>query len=211
MASAKSIFSRSSRADLNRQDWDGTPQALRSSLNEIRDAYIPTCIPSEYQALGVVICLVFGGDIKEAVHQEVRGYIRSNTTANVTYEEWNGDRLADLILTGILREDMFNGDMRSHLRKAAAMVEEPDIAYAHFQQLVDAIVKRPARKQIARISKAREIYMCLWVLFTSGARSEQCRSALPCERTCGSAGMGIVERDDRQERPRGGRCRYRVQ
>lgn len=154
------------QGDLNRQDWDGTPQALRSSLNEIRDAYIPTCIPSEYQALGVVICLVFGGDIKEAVHQEVRGYIRSNTTANVTYEEWNGDRLADMILTGILREDMFTGDMRSHLRKAAAMVEEPDIAYIHFQQLVDAIVKRPAKKQAARISKAREIYMCLWVLFT---------------------------------------------
>ena len=154
------------QGDLNRQDWDGTPQALRSSLNEIRDAYIPTCIPAEYRNLPVVICLVFGGDIKEAVHQEVRGYIRSNTTPNVTYEEWNGDRLADLILTGILREGMFTGEMRSHLRKAAAMVEDPDIAYAHFQKLVDAIVNRPAKKKAERISKVREIYMCLWVLFT---------------------------------------------
>lgn len=154
------------QGDLNRQDWDGTPQALRSSLNEIRDAYIRTCIPTEYQSLPIVICLVFGGDIKEAVLQEVRGYIHQNTTPTVTYEEWNGDRLADLILTGVLREGMFTGEMRGHLRKAAAMVEDPDIAYAHFQKLVDAIVNRPAKKKAERITKVREIYMCLWVLFT---------------------------------------------
>jgi hypothetical protein len=154
------------QGDLNRQDWDGTPQALRSSLNEIRDAYIPTCIPTEYRNLPVVICLVFGGDIKEAVLQEVRGYIRSNTNPNVTYEEWNGDRLADLILSGILREEMFTGEMRAHLRKAAAMVEDPDIACAHFRKLVDAVVERPSQKKAERITKVREINMCLWVLFT---------------------------------------------
>lgn len=154
------------QGDLNRQDWDGTPQALRSSLNEIRDVYIRTCIPAEYQDLPIVICLVFGGDVKEAVRQAVKGYIDDYTTATVTYEEWNGDRLADLILTGILREGMFTGEMRGHLRKAAAMVEDPDIAYAHFQKLVDAIVNRPAKKKAERITKVREIYMCLWVLFT---------------------------------------------
>ena len=30
------------QGDLTRQSWDGTPQALRSSLNEILDTYIPT-------------------------------------------------------------------------------------------------------------------------------------------------------------------------
>ena len=165
------------QGDLNRADWDGTPQALRSSLNEIRDVYIPNSIPAEHRDLNVVICLVFGGDIKEAVNQEVRGYIRANTTAKITYEEWNGDRLADMILSGILREEMFPDPLRSHLRKAAAMAEEPDIAYKHFRSLIDAVVKRPAKKRdvadekpankrSTRISKVREINMCLWVLFT---------------------------------------------
>ncbi len=154
------------QGDLNRQEWDGTPQALRSSLNEIRDVYIPTHIPAEYRNLKVVICLVFGGDIKEQVQLEVRGYINTNTTANIAYEEWNGDRLADFILSGILREEMFTGPMRSHLRKAAAMVEEPDISYTHFRSLVDAIIKRPTKKKGEDISKVREINMCLWVLFT---------------------------------------------
>lgn len=154
------------QGDLGRADWDGTPQALRASLNEIRDAYIRTSIPSEYRHLSIVICLVLGGDIKEAVRLEVEGYIADNTTPIVSYEQWNGDRLADLILRGILREEMFPDPMRSHLRKAVAMVEEPDIAYSHFRSLIDAIVARPATTQAARITKVREINICLWILFT---------------------------------------------
>ena len=42
------------QGNLTRQDWDGTPQALRSSLNEIQDAYIPSRIPKRYQNLPVV-------------------------------------------------------------------------------------------------------------------------------------------------------------
>ena len=53
------------QGDLTRQSWDGTPQALRSSLNEILDTYIPTKIPKRYQKLKIVICLVFGGDMQE--------------------------------------------------------------------------------------------------------------------------------------------------
>src|SRR6185503_18547537 len=33
------------QGDLTRQSWDGSPQALRSSLNQIRDNYIRTKIP----------------------------------------------------------------------------------------------------------------------------------------------------------------------
>ena len=36
------------QGDLTRQEWDGTPQALRPSLNEIIDGYIPSRIPTEY-------------------------------------------------------------------------------------------------------------------------------------------------------------------
>src|SRR6476646_8466935 len=37
--------------DLTRQEWDGTSQKLRSSLNEIIDDYIPTRIPAAYRGL----------------------------------------------------------------------------------------------------------------------------------------------------------------
>src|SRR3546814_14654704 len=43
------------------------------------------------------ICLTFGGAIDEQVRAEVTGYMNRNTTERISYEEWNGDRLADEI------------------------------------------------------------------------------------------------------------------
>src|SRR5262245_52470170 len=52
--------------DLTRRDWnDGSPQSLRSSLDAIRDAYIPNRIPVEYAERKIVICLCFGGELQE--------------------------------------------------------------------------------------------------------------------------------------------------
>ena len=53
------------QGDLTRQDWNGTPQALRLSLEEILDVTLQT-IPARYKRLKVVICLCFGGDVQES-------------------------------------------------------------------------------------------------------------------------------------------------
>ena len=63
--------------DLTRSDWDGnTSQALRPSLNEIRDTYIPNRLPVEHRDKEIVICICLGGEIKENVSTQVEGYIR---------------------------------------------------------------------------------------------------------------------------------------
>lgn len=114
--------------DLTRQDWDGTPQALRSSLNEIRDVYIRNRIPARYKHLKVVVCLAFGGDVHEQVRESLTGYIAENTTNRISFDEWNGDKIAGLILKGILREEILPKSMRSSFQKAVAMVDEPDVS-----------------------------------------------------------------------------------
>jgi hypothetical protein len=114
------------QGDLTRQDWDGTPQALRSSLNEIQDAYIPSRIPKKYQDLPVVICLCIGGEILEQVADVVNGYTSKCTTDRVAFDQWNGDRIAEFILAGILREEILPRALRSSFQKSVAMVDEPD-------------------------------------------------------------------------------------
>src|SRR5215467_3417987 len=106
------------QGDLTRQSWDGTPQALRGSLNEILDTYIPTKIPKRYQNLKIVICLVFGGDMQEQVRGGVTGFIKRNTTKRISFDEWNGDKLAGLLLEGLLREEIMPKALRSHFQKA---------------------------------------------------------------------------------------------
>lgn len=153
------------QGDLTRQDWDGTPQALRSSLNEIRDVYIRNRIPARYKGLKIVICLAFGGDVHEQVRESLAGYIAENTTKQITFDEWNGDKIAGLILKGILREEILPKSMRSSFQKAVAMVDEPDVSYHHFAQLSRELRKAGEASVKARLRSARQLNICLWILF----------------------------------------------
>jgi hypothetical protein len=129
------------KGDLGRQDWDGNPQGLRSSLNEIFDVYLGSRIPAEYEALKIVICLCFGGEMHEQVRASVTGYIRQHTSERVNFEEWNGDKIAGLLLEGILREDLLPKPLRSNFQKAIALLDEPDSAYYHFALLIRQLVE----------------------------------------------------------------------
>jgi hypothetical protein len=151
--------------DLKRQDWDGTPQSLRPSLNEILDAYIPTRIPAEYAARKIVICLCFGGDLHEQLQDDVRGYIRKNTTSIISFQEWNGERLAGLLLKGILREELLPKGIRASFQKAVAMVDSPDVSYRYFSELVRRLTNKTDLTDGARVTVARQLNICLWVTF----------------------------------------------
>ncbi|MBF0614658.1 MAG: chemotaxis protein [Magnetococcales bacterium] len=153
------------KGDLNRQEWDGTPQALRSSLDEIQDAYIRNRIPEELKSLKIVICLAFGGDVQEQVRELLTGYIAKNTTEQISFEEWNGDTLAGMILKGILREKVLPKNLRSNFRKAVAMVDEPDVSYQHFARLAHELHKVGSESDKARLRAVRQLNICLWILF----------------------------------------------
>jgi hypothetical protein len=153
------------QGDLTRQSWnDGTVQGLRPSLDEIIDNYIPHRIPKRYQKLKIVICLVFGGDMQEQVRSTVNGYIKKHTTKKISFDEWNGDKLAGLLLQGILREEIMPKALRSHFQKSVALVDEPDIAYRHFARLVKEL-SLFANSERGRIRVARQLYIAVWVLF----------------------------------------------
>lgn len=152
--------------NLDRNEWNtASPQSLRPSLDEILDHYVASRIPPEYAALPIAICLTFGGAIDEQVRAEVTGYMKRNTTPQISFEEWNGDRLADVILDGILREGLLPEPLRGHLRKSVAMVEEPDIAMSHFMKLLRALMATPGANSAARFSQARLMNICLWIMF----------------------------------------------
>ena len=153
------------QGDLTRQSWNGeTIQALRPSLDEIIDSYIPHRIPKKYQNLKVVICLVFGGDMQEQVRSTVNGYIDRNSNEKISFDEWNGDKLAGLLLQGILREEIMPKALRSHFQKSVALVDEPDISYRHFSRLARELTAL-AIGDNANVRTARQLYIATWVLF----------------------------------------------
>jgi hypothetical protein len=150
--------------DLTRTEWDARIQALRPSLNEILDDYIPHRIPPQYKKLKIVICIVVGGIVHQAVHPLVNSFTLRETTEKISFQEWNGDRIAELLLAGPLREKLLPKALQSSFQKAVAMVDEPDVSYEHFARLVFAPRTRVSKDR-DRVLVARQIYICLWVLF----------------------------------------------
>ncbi len=150
--------------DLTRQEWDGNSQKLRSSLNEIIDEYIPNRIPAPYRGLRVVIVLCLGGDVHESARSLVTAFTKRHTKGKISFEEWNGDKIAELLLTGVLREELLPKPLRSSFQKAVAMVDQPEIAFEHFSRLVAAL-RTGTSNDRGTVRAARQMYICLWVLF----------------------------------------------
>jgi hypothetical protein len=151
--------------DLTRADWSGAPQALRPSLEQILDVYIPMRIPKQYAALKVVICLCVGGVVQEQVQADVRGFINRYSTDQISFAQWHGDVLAEHLLNGVLREEILPKPLRSSFQKAVAMVDEPDVAFRHFSALAAEIRKSGLKTMKTRVRAARQLYVCLWILY----------------------------------------------
>ena len=114
----------------------------------------------------MVICLCFGGDIQEQVRPQVKGYIKRNKRENLTFEEWNGDKLASLILSNFLREDLLPPNARSQLRKSLALLDEPEASYQHFAVLIRSLSSKESINVENQLTVIRQINICLWILFS---------------------------------------------
>jgi hypothetical protein len=152
--------------NLTRHTWDGSGlQALRPSLNEIFDAYIPNRLPNEHKTKDIIICLCFGGDIQEQVRPQVEGFINANKKPNIAFEEWNGDKLSALIQSSFLKEDLMPKYARSKLRKSLALLDEPDVSYQHFASLIRSLTNDDGKKEKDMVTAVRQINICLWILY----------------------------------------------
>lgn len=153
--------------DLRRNDWDGDAlQSLRPSLNEILDTYLRNRLPKQHRDKKIKVCICVGGDIREQVRPSVEAFKDNNSTGQISFEEWNGDKLASLIETHFLREELLPKAARSHLRKALALIDEPDASYGHFAALTDSILGEDIPRPAQKIRAVRQLSICLWILFS---------------------------------------------
>jgi hypothetical protein len=153
--------------DLTRSTWNGNEdQALRPSLDEIIDSYIPNRLPPEHKDKPIVICPCFGGDVQTPVIDLFTGYMNSNTKNNIEFEVWHGDKLASLINDGFLHENFMPDNTRSLLRKSLAILDEPDASFSYFSYLLSILrgsVKEAKPEEVLKV--LRQINICLWILY----------------------------------------------
>lgn len=152
--------------DLTRKDWNGgSPQDVRPSLEQILDSYIPHRIPEQFRSLPIAICVCMGGSWAENVRDEWAGFTKRQSTKKICFREWNGDKLAELLLKGVLRSELLEDDRRSDFQKAVAMLDAPDISYRFFRKLLYGLLESNSPKPSDQLARLRQIYICLWILF----------------------------------------------
>lgn len=173
--------------DLTRPEWNTGDQALRPSLDDIRDVHYQSLIPLAYKDLPVVIALCFGGDIRENVRERVNGYIKNHTDpGKLDFVIWNGDSIADLILSGLMDEAVFTDNIRRPFRKALAFVDEPDVCERHFLKFATDLLADDFDKQSQRLRALRQVFLALVTII--GA----CREADNFEAACRCADIALL-------------------
>lgn len=147
--------------NISRRDWASGMQAVRPELEEIRDVYLRSNVAQEYESLPVKICLCFGGELEETVSTNWAGYTAENTTDKISYEEWNGDRLAELMMKCLLARELLKDDARRNFQKAVAMVNEPNACYEYSSAFLRSLMLEPKGSKKTQLLHLRQSYICL--------------------------------------------------
>jgi len=165
--------------DLDRSDWNsGNVQDLLPSLNDIINSYIPSHIPSEYKGKPIVICICFGGDLKERIRFDVAQYQENNKTDLISFSEWNGEKIAQFIEEYLLRENLVPSIYRTHLHKSLALIDEPNVSFKNFNSLVRLLLANEANNNKDKLLRLRQSYLSLWILFTWCRKENNYQSAI---------------------------------
>ena len=128
--------------NLTRETWNGNAdQALRPSLDQIQDSFISSRLPPEHRDKPIVICLCFGGDISTGSRQDVSSYEQRYTRDNIAFEEWNGDKLSELIQQHLFKEELLPSASQALLRKSLALLDDPESSTKHFFILAHKVLE----------------------------------------------------------------------
>lgn len=175
--------------DFGRSDWDnGTLQAVRPSLNEIIDSYIPKKLSPENKLLVKKIILATGGDKKQEINENWDGYIEINSKKDeIEFDFWGGDKLALLIEKYIFNEFIIPKEQRSLFRKALSLIGDTDYDLSDYYQFLNELLfKNELEKESdKKILKAlRLVYLSLNIIvYWSQSENNLKHGLLATERT----------------------------
>lgn len=66
--------------------------------------------------------MCFGGEIHEALRVNVAQFTAMKTTERISFQEWNGDYIAGLLMEGILGQQLVSKELRGSFQKSIAML-----------------------------------------------------------------------------------------
>jgi hypothetical protein len=180
------------RGDIGRTEWDSNPQAIRPTLEEVKDVYLRTHIKPEHEKLPKKIILCTGGDLKQEIWENWIGYVRTNALKGKReYVFWGGDRLSILIMDHIFNEQILPAELRGAFRKTLALLGDRDYNLNDFYSLIEKLLfqtdfsSERSDFSLNRVVKTlRLLNLCLTIIFYWSKQEDNLKPALvSAERT----------------------------
>ena len=140
------------RGDIGRNEWDSTSQSVRQSLDEIIDVYLEKLINKAQRKKAIKIILCTTGILKQEIEKNWNGYIEKNKRKNkITYELWDGYRLASFIEENMLNENILIGNFKSKLRKTLALISDSDYDLSDYYAFLSDNVSNKTIKNLNKL------------------------------------------------------------
>lgn len=150
------------QGDIDKSNWDSGNNAVRPTLNEILDSYIPQRLINNQKKIKIVLCS--NGIIKQNVEGSWKGYISQHETSSLNYEFWGIDDLVNLTEKYLINEYIFDDDIKSDLRKVLYFLNE-DTSLKYFQKLIDKLINK-----VNLENKKKKIYKKSLIIYTTICR-----------------------------------------
>ncbi|HVI26655.1 MAG TPA: hypothetical protein VM576_10790 [Xanthomonadaceae bacterium] len=142
--------------DVGRRDWDSGVNAIRATLDQVKDSYLRSYVRPEHQDLPIKIIVCTTGDLKQDVLADFNGFTERNTEKNLTYAFWSGDTLAEFIDAHLLDEYAINPTERGNLRRAIALIGTSDYDLRHAYELFRDLLLASSPEAGSPASDSRE-------------------------------------------------------
>lgn len=130
------------QGNIDREIWDGSINAVRQSLDEIKDVIINSLTFQEKEK-SIRIIVATNGQKEESIKLNWNYYVNNNRVWNgipITIEFMGIDDIVKEILDNFFNEYLFDASLHSAMRKALYFIDEGDYKQEYYEIIVDSLI-----------------------------------------------------------------------
>jgi hypothetical protein len=126
------------KGNLDRNNWQGSNQAIRQTLEEIVDVFIRNNLLPEHKNLPIKIIVAHNGINDPAIQQNFVAFADKNP--NFEFVVWQLETLVNFTHEKLLNENVLSDESRKLFRKALINVDDPGYDLRHYRELIDNMI-----------------------------------------------------------------------
>jgi len=153
------------QGNLTRTTWDGDVNAIRSTLNQIKDTYVTTSLTKRLKKLPIKIIVCTNGVINQNVLIDWTQYVELNTTDKVEYDFWGTGEISAMLDDYLVSDKLFPEEYQSLLRKTLAFLDLPDYDLSHFYALINQVLDKQSKQKRQILKRLRLVRLCLNIIY----------------------------------------------